>query len=124
MDRTWVRHTRWDYWQKEVEVLPDQAVLQKEISSDHGNTTDIFGYVGRFDEYRHSHSSVASSFRLGGNEYSWHVGRDFPSAPTLNASFVECAPSNRMFADSNDTALKVMVNHRIRAKRLVRRRSR
>lgn len=116
--RRFTRSTAMDYWQKELEILPWQEVKTAEISPS-GTTEDVFGYVPRYEEYRMENSRVSGSFRRG-TEEDWHLARTFGSTPTLNGSFVECTPSDRVYQDTNMPEVIVNVRNSILAKRLVR----
>lgn len=115
--RKFQRFDPMDHWQKELEVLPWQEVKRNEI--DYRAADATFGYVPRYDEYRHEFSYVSGTFR-NGPEKDWHMGRDFESPPELNSSFVECTPTDRIYADKNMAELLINVRHKINAKRLVR----
>lgn len=122
LSRHWLRRAKDDFWQKEMETLGQQAVSRAELYPGHANTTDLFGYVDRYLEYRQEHSFVSGSFRDLDN--SWHLARTFTEAPQLNASFVQCDPTNRVYADTTQEQLYVMAQHRIAARRLVSKRAR
>lgn len=122
LSRHWLRNAKDDFWQKEMEVLGQQAVPRRELYPAHASGTDLFGYVDRYLEYRQAHSYVSGSFRDLDN--SWHLARQFSEAPQLNSSFLECDGSNRIFADTNQQQLYVMAQHRIAARRLVAKRAR
>jgi hypothetical protein len=113
-----LRSDAMDFWQKELEVLPWQEVYQDEVFAG-GSSSTVFGYQQRYDEYRHAMSYVSGSFRQG-TEEDWHLGREFASAPTLNASFVECSPSDRIFQDASMPEVLCNVYNNITARRLVR----
>ena len=121
--RFWLRSDKDEFWQKEYEELGPQAVLKKEVYGAHGNSTDVFGYNGRHDDYRHHPSYVSGEFR-DSTHYDWHMGRILGSSPTLNQSFVECSPTDRIYANASEAEVKVMINHDIRAKRMVRKTAR
>jgi len=108
-----------DVWQKELEVLPWQELKQSEVHFN-GSSSTTFGYVPRHEEYRHGYSYVSGNFR-GGPEEDWHLARTFASAPTLNETFVECTPSDRIYGDVNMPELVINAYNKITAKRLVRR---
>lgn len=116
--RKFTRLDAMDYWQKELEVLPWQEVKTLEVHYQ-GNLTDVFGYAPRYEEYRASQSFVSGSFRKG-TEEDWHFARSFASLPTLNGSFVECTPTDRVYSDTNMPELLINVRNSILAKRLVR----
>lgn len=119
LPRHWLRSTVFDYWHKELEAQGPQEVFVKELYALNANSTDVFGYQGRHDEYRHAQSFVSGEFRDGGSEEDWHFGRDFASAPALNASFIECVPTDRVYADTASPELYTMVTHDIGATRPV-----
>lgn len=113
------RKTAMDYWQKELEVLPWQPVYQNELHFN-GDATQVFGYVPRYEEYRHGFSHVSGSFR-DGPEKDWHMAREFSSPPLLNDSFVECTPTDRIYGDQQMPEVLVNAYNSVRAMRLVRR---
>lgn len=56
-----------------------------------------FGYRNRYDEMRVGFNDVAGSFKT--TNLSYHQGRVFGSAPSLNSDFLECNPSPRIFSN-------------------------
>lgn len=117
--RQFTRFDPMQYWQKELEILPWQEVYQSEVHKD-GDETQIFGYVQRYDEYRHQMSYVSGMFRTG-PEVDWHMARTFATPPVLNESFITCTPTDRVYADKNMPELLINARHEISARRLVRR---
>lgn len=124
LGRHWIRRNKYDYWQKELEAMGPQEVYQQEIYAAHTPTTDILGYNGRHDEYRHQLSYVSGEYREGGDELDWHYGRVFSAVPALNSSLVECAPTDRVYADTATPEVYLNVSHNVRANRLVSKRAR
>lgn len=118
LNRTWNRRTKEDFWQKELQHIGQQEVLNKEIYADHTNPDEVFGYQDRYDEYRRIESLVAGEFRDTTLDY-WHFARIFESDPALNSDFVECMPTDRVFASSTNDTLYIMANHSIQARRMV-----
>lgn len=118
------RSTSWDFWQKELEAMGPQEVYTKEIYGPTASGTTVFGYNGRHDDYRHLPSYVSGEFRDGGTEADWHYGRDFSSAPSLNSTFLNCVPTDRVYADTSTPELYLNVSHNIKARRLVSSRAR
>lgn len=110
--------TKHDYWQRELQHIGQQGINGLEADAQ-ASSTAVFGYQDRYDEYRREESSVAGAFRSILN--TWHLSRDFASAPALNSTFVSCVPSTRTFADTTADNLYVMANHHIQARRLVAR---
>lgn len=115
--RTWNRRTKEDFWQKELQHIGQQEVLNKELYLAHSDPDGAFGYQDRYDEYRRSESSIAGSFRSTLNY--WHMARLFSGDPTLNGTFVTCDPTQRNFVDTENDTVLVMANHSIQARRLV-----
>lgn len=116
--RHWNRRTKEDFWQKELQHIGQQEVLNKEVYAAHGTPDGIFGYQDRYDEYRRSESTVAGEFRSSVLNF-WHLAREFASAPALNADFVKAVPSERIFAVPSQDVLYCMCNHSIQARRMV-----
>lgn len=108
------------YWEKEHEALGPAPVYDWELFGDQdtGSTT-IFGYNDRHHEYRKHPSSVAGGMRDGGDYEDWTLSREFAAAPTLNASFLTCTPSDRAYAATSVDELQSMANHSVKARRLV-----
>lgn len=117
--RKFSRVTAMDYWQKELEVLPWQQILNREIYWNAADADGVFGYQGKYDEYRHEHSYVSGNFR-NGPEMDWHMARSFETEPTLNESFVTCTPTDRIYGDTAMPELLINSRHDLNAKRLVR----
>lgn len=116
--RNFLRRLPSDYWQKELEMMGEQAVSNWETYYNAPAGANTFGYVQRYDEYRRMFSQVAGGM-MTSPYYNWHFGRIFGSQPVLNESFVLCDPATRPFADTAGQQLQVMVSHRIAARRLV-----
>lgn len=116
--RMWNRRTKLDYWQRELQHIGQQAVLNKEVYAAHASPDGTFGYQDRYDEYRRSESLVSGEFRTSLQDF-WHFARIFGSAPALNSTFVSCVPAERPFAVPSEDVLQVHARHSIGARRLV-----
>lgn len=116
--RTWNRRFKEDFWQRELEHIGQQEVLNKEVYAAHATPDGTFGWQDRYDEYRRSESSVAGEFRTSVLD-SWHTGRIFASDPALNSTFVSCVPTERNFAVQTQDLIYVMARHSIVARRLL-----
>lgn len=117
IQKMWSRKVKEDYWQKELEQIGQQEVLNKEVYAAAAQPEETFGYQDRYAEYRHIPSTVAGDFRDTLNY--WHLGRIFGSEPALNQSFVECDPSKRIHAVQTEHVLWAMISHSIIARRMV-----
>lgn len=115
--RTFNRTTKEDYWQKELEHIGQQAVLNKEVYLAHATPDGTFGYQDRYDEYRREESWVSGEFRSTLN--MWHFARSFASDPALNATFVKCVPSEAPFAVNSSNTMWLMIKNSVQARRML-----
>ena len=116
--RGFLRTTKEDYYQKELEHIGQQEIYNNEIYADSTSAgMDTFGYQDRYREYREHPSRVSAEYR-DILDY-WHMSRQFTSAPVLNASFVECDPTKRIYNSSDNHALWIMAQNKIVARRMV-----
>uniref|UniRef100_A0AAU8AV75 Major capsid protein n=1 Tax=Dulem virus 110 TaxID=3145587 RepID=A0AAU8AV75_9VIRU len=122
IERFWSRQTRYDYWNPEFQHIGQQEVYQKEVYAD-GTEADnnVFGYQNRYDEYRRGKNHVTGEFRTTLNY--WNMAREFENAPSLNAEFITCNPTDRIYQLSAELSdqLYVMVQNDMIAKRLMSR---
>lgn len=121
LDRHWLRRTKEDFWQKELQFIGQQEITNREIKVDHASPSAVFGYQDRYDEYRHMASSVSGEFRntASGGLDDWHFARNFSSDPTLNGDFVKCVPTTRTYAQTWEDQMWIMAYHSIQARRQV-----
>lgn len=119
IERMWNRRTKEDFFQREFESLGQQAVLNREIYSAHTTPEGTFGYIDRYDEYRRQGSNVAGEFRTLLNY--WHLAREFSSDPALNATFVSCVPTERVFTVNTQDVLYCQAHHSVQARRPLQR---
>lgn len=117
--RTWLRRSKEDYWQKELEQIGQQEIKKIEIYATGNSTTDqeTWGYQDRYREYKGHRNMISGEFQST-LDY-WHYGRLFASEPALNASFVECDPTKRVYQEQTANELLVQVGHSIQARRMV-----
>lgn len=114
-----IKTAKEEFWQKELQHIGQQEILNKETYAAHSAPTGVFGYQDRYDEYRRNESSVHGDFRTTLN--MWHLGRIFAGDTTLNASFVEADPATRIFQSAAADTLWVMCYHSMQARRMVAR---
>lgn len=119
--RSFLRKTRFDFWQPELQNLGQQAITNQELNASNNNPSDVFGYADRYNEYRFNQSQVCGEFRSLLQD--WHLGRILPNNTTLNADFVRCQPRTDIFAVTAQDYDKVYCSfsHSIQARRLVSR---
>lgn len=90
--RHWSRLTIYDFYFPVFAMLGEQAILNKEIYADGGGTSGgAFGYIPRWDEYRHFPTEITGIFRptAAGNISYWHSSQQFSALPTLNSTFIQ-----------------------------------
>lgn len=117
LSRHWNRRVKEDYWQRELQHIGQQEVLNKEVYAAAALPNGTFGFQDRYDEYRRTESTIGGEFRTTLN--FWHFARIFGSEPALNATFVKSVPTDLPFASPSTDVLYVMANHSIQARRLV-----
>lgn len=118
LDREWTKTTKEEFWQRELEQIGQQEVLNKEIKNSHATPNGVFGYNDRYYEYRHRPSYVTGEMRSQLDD--WHLGRDFSTGdPALNSAFITCEPTKRVFAEQTQNSLWCMFSHHIQARRMV-----
>lgn len=118
--RMWNRTTKEDYFQRELQHIGQQEVLNREVYGASLAPNDVWGYQDRYDEYRRQESSIAGEFRSTLNY--WHMARDFTSQPTLNGDFVKSNPTNRVYQSTTTDQLLAMVHHSVQARRMLSKR--
>ncbi|QCQ84978.1 major capsid protein [Blackfly microvirus SF02] len=90
--RLWSVSTRYDWPVPLLANLGEQSLLNREIYSDgSANDANVFGYIPRWDEWRHSPSQITGIYRstAAGTIDYWHSSQKFTGVPTLNATFIE-----------------------------------
>jgi hypothetical protein len=120
LNRFWQKFDKFDHYFPQFANLGEQEVYNKEIYIE-GNETDdnvIFGYQQRYAEYKYAENRVAGDFR--DTLAHWELSRRFENnAPTLNQSFIECAPDTRIFAitEENEDKCWISLYHKVNAVR-------
>lgn len=119
--RDFTKFDNMDFYFPEFAHLSEQEIKNKEIylSDDANYNEGTFGYTPRYAEYKYKASESHGDFR--GNLAYWHLNRIFSDKPNLNTTFVECNPSNRVFATSEteDDKFWVQLYQDVRALRLM-----
>jgi len=117
LHRHWNRRIKEDFFQRELQHVGQQPVLNKELYAAHASPDATFGWQDRYDEYRRTESGIGGEFRST-LDY-WHMARLFGSSPALNASFVASNPTKRINQVTTADVLWIMANHSIQARRIV-----
>jgi len=117
--RKYSRTVKEDYFQKELQNIGEQEVLNKEVYTNHTTPEGVFGYQQRYDEYRHSDSGKNIAGEFHSTMDHWHYGRIFTGDPALNQSFIDAVPTKRVNASNNTDCLYVEARNSIQARRMV-----
>ena len=119
--RDFTKFDNMDFYFPEFAHLSEQEIKNKElyVSNDSTYNEGTFGYTPRYAEYKYHESEAHGDFR--GNMSFWHLNRIFEDKPNLNTTFVECKPSNRVFATSKtqDDKFWVQIYQDVKALRLM-----
>lgn len=104
------------YWPSFAHI-GEQEIQNKELFIQHPLPDDTFGYIPRYAEYKFINNRVAGDFK--GNLNTWQAGRIFDVTPNLNQQFIECTPTKRIFAvtDENVDSIYCHVLNRVSAVR-------
>lgn len=110
-----------DFYFPEFAHLGEQEIKNEEVylSQYDADNTGTFGYTPRYAEYKYSLNEAHGDFR--GNMAFWHLNRIFSEKPNLNTTFVECNPSNRVFAtaETSDDKYWIQIYQDVKALRLI-----
>ncbi len=122
LERKWSRTDKESYWQQELQQIGQQEVRRKEIFAEVGAGGEtIFGYVDRYREYKEQMSYVCGEYRTDdpASKDFWHYARDLTAAPTLNAAFINCVPTKRVYPVTTADVVNCSIQHSLVARRLV-----
>ena len=115
--KLWTKFNRFDHFTPQFEHIGEQPVLNKElyVSNSSESNEGVFGYLPRYAEYKYSNDEIHGEFR--DTLKYWTLARGFSVMPTLSKEFIECSPSNEIFAMPDEQNLLVQIHHNILAKR-------
>lgn len=98
LNRMMSRETKYDFFWPALSHIGEQSVLNQEIVAVGdlipGSDDLVFGYQGRYDEYRYKPSQITGQFRSSHPTTldSWHLSQEFVGVPTLSPAFIEENP--------------------------------
>jgi len=116
--KMWLKYTdpMQKYW-PQFDHLGEQEIFGRELMAftDASYSSETFGYIPRYSEYKFMNSRVAGDFRTTLD--FWHMGRIFSTPPALNADFIESDPTHRVFAvtDPDEAKLIMHIYNKVRA---------
>lgn len=122
--RHWNRRSKEDFFQKELQHIGQQQVLNRELNGYHSEPDDLFGYQDRYDEYRRAESQVHGYFRSSEYLEDWHFARNLPNNVALNEDFVRANPTDlpfqvRSIGETPAATLYCAIRHQIIARRIL-----
>ena len=118
LERTWLKTSDpTQFFFSSFANIGEQEVMQQEIATYANSGTQTFGYIPRYAEYRYMPNRVCANFRT--NLIDFHNARVFDDVPNLNQDFVECNPSKRIFAvtEENTNSLYAQVLNKVQSVR-------
>lgn len=114
-----IRLDRYSYAWPTFQHIGEQEIQQSEINvnadAQGAGRLDTFGYIPRYSEYKYIPSTVHGDFKTTLNH--WHAGRIFENNPVLNNQFVECDPTDRIFAVTTGHKIWAQVYHNVSVRR-------
>ncbi|QCS36892.1 major capsid protein [Tortoise microvirus 21] len=121
IDRVWLGDTRYDELLPEFVALGEQPIYGAELYYNNvkSENESVFGFQGRYDEYRVSRNTVCGIMRsqAQGSLAFWHLARDFSNRPQLNSDFLLCKPRKDWLAVPDESAFIVNYGSNVRAVR-------
>lgn len=123
IDRYWSKSTRYDFYYPELANIGEQAVLNQEIwVSKTAVDEQVFGYQGRYDEYRFLNSKLSGLMKpdAAANLAVYHLSEDFTALPTLGNTFIKSntgVPLDRAIAVPSEPHMIADFYHEIKAAR-------
>lgn len=123
------REDKFDFYTPEFEHTPQQEIRNNEIflngTTAPPETGGVFGYTGRYNEYRHHNDEVHGAFR--NTLLAWTFARKFSSLPSVGSSAFlrvdsDAGGNNRVFAvpDTDEGHIFGVVNNIVSARRELR----
>lgn len=102
--KMFLRRDIYDYYWPQFAKIGEQPIENQELyfSPTSNNNDGTFGYTPRYAEYRFRNNRVCGDFK--DTLKFWTLARDFDAPQALNHSFVECNPSDRIFAVSDSAS--------------------
>lgn len=99
---------KFDYFWPEFAHIGEQEIKNKELyyAPNGINNDKTFGYTPRYAEYRYVPDTVHGTM-LTTLDF-WHMAQKYSSQPNLNTSFVECNPTQRVFAVTDPSVNKLI----------------
>jgi hypothetical protein len=109
IERAWTRSDRFDYPFPQFQHIGEQAIENREVHFQHANPLQTFGYTPRYMEWKHKNNRYSGE--MSSTRNFWHLGRTLSAGVQLNESFIQCIPSERIFAvTTEDTVIATYIH--------------
>lgn len=115
IDRQDLQSTRYDFYNPMFAGLAEQEILKRELFCDGAHELAVFGYQGRYDEYRYRPNRVCGDMHATYD--MWHLCRQFAAVPTLNSTFIEVDDREDWKADNTEAGFMVAFGNKLRVVR-------
>ena len=107
IERYWKKSTRYDFYYPVLAMIGEQSVEIDELYYPAADRDVVFGYIPRYDEYRHKPARLTGLMFVDavGTLAAWHLSEDFATEPTLGNTFIQSntgAPLDRAIAVSTE----------------------
>ncbi len=93
VQRKFTRFERFDYMYPEFMGLSDQGIKNKElyVTGDEETDEEVWGYIGRYDEYRYFNNEICGELRSNYPESLevWTYAENMNELQNLNSNFIE-----------------------------------
>lgn len=92
LDRYWTKTTRYEFLEPMLTQLGEQATeLQEIYYQNSAADTTVWGYMPRYEEYRHKNSLLTGLMRPTNSATlaAWNLSEEFTTAPSLGSTFIE-----------------------------------
>lgn len=126
IDKEWLKRSRLDFYTPELADVGMQEIMEQEIYATAGNSSVVFGYTEKYQEYRYLPPKVTGEFRTGNYNF-WNMARFFERPPALTGEFVSMASSvdsfKRPFAERTQHSYLMMLRNEIFAYRAIAKRA-
>lgn len=112
---------RYQYFIPQFEHIGEQEVARQELNVQSTNRRGVLGYSARYTEYKVPFNYVSGEFKT--SLLAWHMAREFDAGASLNAEFIQCFPTFRVFAVTDPAVdhLYVHVLNKVSIRRMMSR---
>lgn len=115
LEKLWLKTFKEDFYDKDLALLGEEPVYNRELQSNHQLPDDVFGYQRRYYDYLTKLNSIGGEFRTTLDD--WHMARKLPDDVALNSTFLTCDPTNRIFQATSAAQFYCRADHSVQVRR-------